>query len=101
MISREKGLTAWNSISKLTILNVLVINFIVELFEVAGPFIVFIVALHPQVTSSGVATTIIPQDAPAAVDLIIFFSKANALIPSIAFLFFLWLPTVVVQESLR
>ena len=84
--SSEKGLASRNPVSILCIFDVLLIYLIVELFKVARPFIIFIIALYHEVTSTSITSTI-PQDAPT-IALIIIIRESNTLIPSISFLFF-------------
>ena len=61
--SSEKRLAARNPVSILGILDVLFVYLVVELFEVAWPFIILIIALDHKVMSAGL-TMAIPEDAP-------------------------------------
>ena len=82
--SSEKGLAARNPVSILSILDVFFVYLIVELFKVAWPFFIFIIALDHEFTCTSIATAI-PEDAPV-----------------IAFLLrFLLLLSIIHQESLR
>ena len=81
--SSEKSLAARNPVSILGILDVLFVYLVVELFEVAWPFIILIIALDHKVMSAGL-TMAIPEDAPF-----------------IAFLLFSLLLLIIDQESLR